>query len=107
MMNPFVKLKEKGIDLKNKGIDAVIDAAIDALKVQLSTELKNYGINPGKIMESIKLEEKSMNKVTGIIDLIKLNEDGGISKLLNEFIVHLAPKSQIDHINHINQINIK
>jgi len=93
MMNHLVKLKEKGID-----------AVIDALKDQLSTELKKYVINPGKIMESIKLEEKSMNKVTGIIDLIKLNEDGGISKLLNEFIVHLAPKSQIDHINHITKL---
>jgi len=95
MTNPLDKLKNKAIDVKNKAIDA----GIDALKYQLSKELKNYGIrNPDIIMESIKLEEKSMTHVTGIIDLIKLNEDGGISKLLNEFIVHLAPKSQIDHI---------
>jgi len=83
----------------NRLTQFALNKGIDAFKGQLSNELKKYGIKkPAKIMESIVLEKYDMTSVSGKIDLIKLNENDGISKLLKESLSHFSPTLNIDDI---------
>lgn len=83
----------------NRLTQFALNKGIDAFKGQVSNELKKYGIKkPAKIMESIVLEKYDMTSASGKIDLIKLNENDGISELLKESLSYFSPTLNIDDI---------